>query len=99
MLWVFIAFVMCSVPFLYNYYAKIGQSLGIREANSFFFYCAIMGLVLLSLQFSISISTAYRQRKTLSQQIALLEKRLYDLETTDEEPMDRSNKQIIEDMD
>jgi len=80
LLWVLIALVMLTIPFLYDYYVSLGHYMGIKNPRSFFFYSAIIGLVLLSIQFSISISTAYRNRKVLSQQIALLEKRIRDLE-------------------
>lgn len=80
LLWVMISVVMLTIPVLYPYYVKCALSVGIKSPQSFFFYCAIIGLVLLSLQFSISISTAYRNRKVLSQQMALLERRIRDLE-------------------
>ena len=41
---------------------------------------AIVGLVLLSVQFSLALSTAYYQRKAMVQQMALLENRVSQLE-------------------
>ncbi len=80
LLWVMIAVIMLTIPVLYPYYVKLAAYVGIKSPQSFFFYSAIIGLVLLSLQFSLSISTAYRNRKVMAQQMALLEKRIRDLE-------------------
>ena len=80
LLWFLAGLLLLSVPWLYGLYAAAGRLVGIVDPNSVFFFAAIMGLVLLSLQFSLAISTAYFQRKTLVQQAGLLENRVRQLE-------------------
>lgn len=80
MLWVFIAFAMTTVPFLFPLYRLVAGKVGIVDMNSFFFFMAIVGICLLCLQFSLALSTAYGHRKALTQKVAILEERLARLE-------------------
>ncbi len=80
MLWFFIAVAALSVPLLYGLYAKAARALGFVEVNNLFFFLAIISLFLMSLQFSIALSSRYSQFKALVQQIGLLESRVRDLE-------------------
>ena len=80
LLWVMIAFGLLSIPFLYGYYARLALFLGISDPNSFFFYIAIMSLFLFSLQFSLVATSSFARQKTTTQKLALLEKRVRDLE-------------------
>ncbi len=80
MLWFFIALAALTVPLLYGAYAWAARMLGFVEVNNLFVFLAVLALLLLSLQFSIAISTAYQRAKTLVQQIGLLERRVRELE-------------------
>lgn len=80
LLWFFIALLALSVPVLYRIYARIANFLGIQEVANFFFYLSIVVLFLLAVQFTIAISVSSFRSKTLSQQVALLEERLRELE-------------------
>jgi len=80
LLWFFIAVALVTVPPLYGVYQWFARRVGIRDPNTIFFFLAIVGLILLSLQFSLALSTAYYQRKQLIQQTALLENRVRRLE-------------------
>ena len=80
LLWIAVSVALLSVPWLYDVYVVMANFVGIKDPNSFFFFIAIMGLFLLCLQFSLAISTAYYQRKTLVQQMAMLEHRVRQLE-------------------
>lgn len=80
LLWVMISFLLISIPLLYDYYVRLAALVGIQDPNSFFFYCAIMGLMLFCLQFTLSTSSASRHRRVLTQELALVEKRVRDLE-------------------
>jgi len=80
MLWVFIAFALTTVPFMFSLYRIIADAVGIVDMNSFFFFMAIVGICLLCLQFSLALSTAYGHRKSLTQKVAILEERLSRLE-------------------
>jgi hypothetical protein len=80
LLWFFICVALLTMPWLYDGYLWVAHRVGIKDPNSIFYFLAIMGLVLLSLQFSLALSTAYYQRKQLIQQVALLENRVRQLE-------------------
>lgn len=80
LLWFFICVALLSVPWLYDLYQAAARLAGIKDPNSIFYFMAIVGLVLLSLQFSLALSAAYYQRKQLIQQVALLEERVRRLE-------------------
>jgi hypothetical protein len=80
MVWFLTCIVFLTVPLLYDVYAWFASWVGILDPISLFFYLAIVGLVLLSLQFSLALSTAFYQRKALTQSMALLEQRLRRLE-------------------
>jgi hypothetical protein len=80
LLWFFIALAALSVPLLYTLYARIANFMGIIEVTNFFFFLAIIALFLMSLQFSLALSSAYARSKVLIQQIGLLENRVRELE-------------------
>lgn len=80
LLWFFLCAAFFSVPIFYNLYSKIGISIGIKYSTSLFFFVAIIWILLICFQFTLAISTAYNDRKTLNQHIALLENRVSLLE-------------------
>ena len=80
MLWFFIALAALSVPLLYGVYAWGARKLGFVEVNNLFFFLAIISLFLMSLQFSVALSSNYARFKAVVQQLALLENRVRDLE-------------------
>jgi len=79
--WIFISVSMASVPWLYDLAVPVAKFLGILDPRSFFFLLAILGLLLLSLQFSLALTTAFVHRRGLTQKMALLEQRIHALET------------------
>ena len=81
MLWFFIAVAALSVPLLYAAYAWVARKLGFVEVNNLFFFLAIISLFLMSLQFSVALSSNYARFKSLAQQIGLLENRVRELES------------------
>jgi len=80
MLWFFIALAALSVPLLYGVYARGARLLGFREVNNLFFFLAVVSLFLMSLQFSIALSSAHARSKALAQQLGLLENRVREME-------------------
>ncbi len=78
--WLFIGFTSVSIPWFYDYYQSLGRFLGIVNPTSFFFFFAIFGLLLLSLQFSLALTSAYMHRKALTQHLGILEARVRELE-------------------
>lgn len=80
LLWICIAVVFLTIPFLYDVYAAAGRFVGIVSPTSVFLLLAILGLMLLNIQTSLAISAAYTHRKILTQQLALLENRILRLE-------------------
>ena len=80
LLWLSISIGFLTVPWLYDAYAWFAVQVGIVDPISLFFYLAILGVLLLSLQFSLALSTAFYQRKAVGQRVALLEERVRQLE-------------------
>ena len=80
LLWIFVAAFIISVPWLHSFYVSIGRLVGIKDPNSTFYFAAIVGLVLLCLQFTLAITTAYNHRKAHTHHLALLEDRVKELE-------------------
>ncbi len=90
LVWVFTSLGLLSVPWFYDYYAAAGRVVGIVEVASLFFFLSIVGLLLFCLQFSLALSTAWYQRKALTQKIALLELRIRELEAANGQQVLRS---------
>jgi hypothetical protein len=79
-LWVAISLFFLTIPLFVNFYAAIGELIGILNPISLFFFGATIGLFLLSLQFTLALSVAFNQRKATVQHTALLEERIQKLE-------------------
>ena len=60
-LWLVVAAGILSVPPLFPAYVALGRFVGIESSTSFFLFMAIVGLVLLGLQFSLALSMAHYQ--------------------------------------
>lgn len=83
LVWLLIGITAFSIPWLYDGYLVVAEFLGIVTPTSFFFFLAITGLALLSFQFSLALTSAYKQRKAMLQHLALLEQRVRTLEEKD----------------
>jgi hypothetical protein len=81
LLWIVIALALLTVPYLHDFYVGVAGLVGIKNPESFFFFFSILGLVMLCLQFTVVVSPSYKDRKTLTQQLALLSDRVRRLET------------------
>ena len=81
MVWFAIPVFILSIPLLFREYTTLAGFFGIVDPISFFVAVAIVLLLLLCLQFSIALTTAWGQRKTMMQRIAFLEERVRCLET------------------
>ncbi|MBF0427885.1 MAG: DUF2304 domain-containing protein [Magnetococcales bacterium] len=80
LLWIFISLVFLSVPFFDNFYHEIGEIIGISNLTSFLSLFAFLTLFVLMVQMTIALTTAFHQRKSITQNFALLECRVVELE-------------------
>ncbi|MEO5332991.1 MAG: DUF2304 domain-containing protein [Magnetococcus sp. YQC-5] len=80
LLWLGVSFLLLTTPFLIEFYHSIGELLGIINYISFLSFFAFLTLFLLSIQFTVALTVAYNQRKEIAQNVALLERRVADLE-------------------
>lgn len=80
LLWVFIAFSFIAFPMFQKPFEQLALLFGIRDIRSLYFTMSILGLFLLSIQFSIALSEAYKQRKKSISEIAMLDNRITQLE-------------------
>ena len=80
-LWIVVGLLYIGMPYFHGLAARIGHALGFVESVSFFLFTAIMVLFLLSIQFTVALSVAFNQRRSVIQKVAILEKRILDLET------------------
>ncbi len=79
-LWIVISVFFITIPIMMDYYVLIGEMVGIINPISLFFFGAILGLFLLSLQFTLALSVSFYQRKAAIQHTAQLEERVLRLE-------------------
>ncbi|MBF0138156.1 MAG: DUF2304 family protein [Magnetococcales bacterium] len=79
-LWLVIGVLFVSTPYLYDFFVSIGHYFDIINPTSFFFFFAIIEIILLCIQFTIAISVAFNQRKVTIQNLAILEHRVCELE-------------------
>jgi len=80
LLWFIIALALISIPWFYPLHVKIAHFTGIKLISSYFFFNAVVLLLLLCFQLSVALSSAWKERKELSIQFGLLEERLQRLE-------------------
>ncbi len=81
-IWILVSLGLLTVPWLHGTYVRIAGLIGIKDPQSFFFFFSILGLAALNLQFTVAISSAFQDRKTLVQELALLRERVRTLEST-----------------
>ena len=93
MLWLVLAAIIASIPWMYPVYVRMGRLVGIKSEMTTFFFGGIVILLLLSLQFTLALTTAYRQRKRLAQKIALLEGRIIELQSKLDDKNSSANKE------
>jgi hypothetical protein len=79
-LWVGISLFFMTIPLFIDFYTAVGELVGIVNYISLFFFGAIIGLFLLSIQFTLALSISFNQRKSAIQKTALLEERILKLE-------------------
>ena len=80
LVWIFTCVSIITTPFFHPLYMRIMKYLGIVDSSSFYFFCGFIVLLLMAVQFSLALSTAWKQRKILTIQLALLEQRVRELE-------------------
>ena len=80
LLWIIVAVIFFSVPWLYDLHSTLARFMGIIDPTSYFFFWAIMLLMLLALQACLSLTRSRSHRIALAQNIALLERRVRQLE-------------------
>jgi len=83
LLWIMTAVLLVLVPIFVDVVDAISYALGILYPPAFIFLIALVCILLILLQFSMSISRFSEQIKVLVQEIALLTKRVEELEGRD----------------
>ena len=91
LLWVFISFSFITFPLFQKPFEYLSLLFGIKDIRTLYFMISILGLFLLSLQFSIALSVAYSQRKKSISEIALIENRISQLERMLKEKREQEN--------
>ena len=85
LLWILTAILLVLVPIFVDVVDAISYALGILYPPAFIFLIALVCILLILFQFSMSISRFSEQIKVLVQEIALLTKRVEELEGRDRE--------------
>ncbi len=85
LLWILTAILLVLVPIFVDVVDAISYALGILYPPAFIFLIALVCILLILFQFSMSISRFSEQIKVLIQEIALLTKRVEELEDRDRE--------------
>jgi len=83
LLWILTAILLVLVPIFVDVVDAISYALGILYPPAFIFLIALVCILLILFQFSMSISQFSEQIKVLIQEIALLTKRVEELESRD----------------
>jgi len=83
LLWILTAILLVLVPIFVDVVDAISYALGILYPPAFIFLIALVCILLILFQFSMSISRFSEQIKVLIQEIALLTKRVEELEGRD----------------
>jgi len=83
LLWILTAILLVLVPIFVDVVDAISYALGILYPPAFIFLIALVCVLLILFQFSMSISRFSEQIKVLVQEIALLTKRVEELEGRD----------------
>ena len=81
LLWIMTAVLFVLIPLLIDVVNAISYALGILYPPAFIFMIALICVILLLFQFSMSISRFSEQLKVLIQDIALLTRRVEELES------------------
>ena len=81
LLWIMTAILFVLIPLLIDVVNAISYALGILYPPAFIFMIALICVILLLFQFSMSISKFSEQLKVLIQDIALLTRRVEELES------------------
>jgi len=82
-LWLLIGVTLVLLPVFVDEVDAIAYAVGIEYPPAFVFLIALLGIIFILFQFSVSISRYSEQIKVLSQEIALLRERLRQLERQD----------------
>ena len=81
LLWILTAVLLVLVPIFVDVVDAISYALGILYPPAFIFLIALMCILIILFQFSMSISRFSEEIKVLAQDIALLTRRVEDLES------------------
>lgn len=81
-LWICTSVVIIFFAVFRHIIDKLGQMVGIYYSPSAFFLMAFLFLTLITVQFSVVISSLADRNKKLTQEVALLKQRLDELEKT-----------------
>lgn len=81
LLWILTAVLLVLVPIFVDVVDAISYALGILYPPAFIFLIALICILIILFQFSMSISRFSEEIKVLAQDIALLTKRVEDLES------------------
>ena len=80
LLWIFACLAIITAPFLHSFYLLLMGWFNILDSTTFYFICGFGLLLLLSIQFSLALSSSWQQRKTMVIQIVLMSQRIDELE-------------------
>ena len=78
--WVYTGLALLCGPFLVDAFDWTADKLGVDHPPSFFFLVAILGILLLLLQFTVEITSLVRGSRDVIQALAILEDRVRRLE-------------------
>ncbi|HUU28549.1 MAG TPA: DUF2304 domain-containing protein [archaeon] len=79
-LWLIMGIIVFLTPLLYPVWSIWAGKLGLADPNLLIVVLGMVGILLLCLQFTLALSKAYRDRKTLAQHITFLSLRIQLLE-------------------
>jgi hypothetical protein len=87
LLWVLLAIILVIIPLSIDLWDRIAFALGVDYPPGLLFLIAFVGLLFILMQFSMSISRMTDQIKNIAQDLALLTKKVEELEETLDEKM------------
>jgi hypothetical protein len=82
MVWFLFSLGVICLAIFYKQVVKLTPVLGFVDSTTFLLLIIIGFLIMMNLQICVSLSSAFYQRKTLVQNLALLEERVRELEAT-----------------
>lgn len=80
-LWIYLGLAVLFAPFLVDVFDWAAGKIGVEHPPSLFFLLALLGTLLLLLQFSVEVTSLVRSSRDVVQSLAILEERVRRLES------------------